>query len=73
MRSMKLLAATAVLAAFVAGPVLAQDAGTTPSTTSTTKTTAHKHSTKKPTRHKKPASSTSSTTPATEGTVTPAK
>lgn len=61
MRSIKLLVATAIVAALVAGPVLAQDTGSTmaPAAASTTKATPakHKHASKKHTA-KKPAAST---------------
>ena len=73
MRSVKLLAATAVLAAFVAGPVLAQDAGGTMSPSTSTTTPKH-HTHKKPVRHKKTTAGSTSTAPSGEGsTVTPAK
>jgi hypothetical protein len=74
MRSMKLLAATAVLAALVAGPVLAsEDAGGTmaPATETTKTTTVKHHAHKKPVRHKKPTGA--ATTPSSESAVTPAK
>ena len=72
MRSLKLLVAAAALVAFVAGPVLAQDA-TAPSgdtsmssdaakTTSTKKSSAKKHTTHK--KHTKKSSGSTSTTPA---------
>ncbi len=62
MRSMKLLVAMALVAALVAGPVLAQDAGGTMSPSSTSsadggKTVKH-HSGKKHKGHKKSSSST---------------
>lgn len=75
MRSMKLLAAMAVLAAFVAGPVMAQDSdgamtsGTTSKST-TSSTTAKHHPKKKPVRHKKPTSSSTGTSSTGEGTST---
>lgn len=47
MRSMKLLVATAIVAALVAGPVLAQDAGTMAPATETAKPVKHKHHVKK--------------------------
>jgi hypothetical protein len=70
MRSMKLLVATAIVAALVAGPVLAQDAGGTmspaPAADSGKTTTAKKHHGKK---HKKKSSSSTST----PSTTTPAQ
>src|SRR5580658_2038156 len=72
MRSVKLLVAMAVMAAFVAGPVLAQDAmgGAAPSGTSSSKPATTKGGHKKTGKHhhaKKSSSSTSapaSSTPA---------
>lgn len=72
MRSMKLLAAMAVVAVLVAGPVMAQDTSGTMSPTAPAadagkaKTVKHHHK-----KHKKVGSA--STAPVTEGTMTPAK
>ena len=69
MRSMKLLAAMAVVAALVAGPVMAQD---TSGTASAQAADAGKGKTVKH-HHKKHGKKGVSTAPVTEGTAAPAK
>jgi hypothetical protein len=79
MRSMKLLVATALVAALVAGPVLAQDAmgGATPSTPASTDTvkpvkhTHKKHTGKK--HHKKATTAAPSGTPSAAPATMPAQ
>lgn len=68
MRSMKLLVATAIVTALVAGPVLAQDAGgttTSPAPAAGTMKPMKHHTNTKKHKHTGTKSGTSSTTPST--------
>ena len=62
MRSMKLLIAMAVLAAFVAGPVLAADSSTDAMTTTTSGGKAKHHKSKHHKKHGKSGDAMQSTT-----------